>query len=98
MARFWVSWWDPNGDFELFWPWWATGQRETDDDDEEVSICAALEASSEEEVEEFIRAAYDAPKDLTLEFRFIEERDDDWSPFSSRFPKAQWMRWPSAST
>jgi len=31
------------------------------------------------------------PEDV--EWRFVEERPDDWSPFSDRFPQADWMEW-----
>jgi hypothetical protein len=29
-----------------------------------------------------------------LQMRFIDARPDDWSPFSDRFVRGDWMQWP----
>ncbi len=91
MKRFWVSWWHSwdYGEFEIHTPWWFAGFREG-----EESVCAAVIAESEEAAKRFVCAAYDR-KDITPEFRFCEERVDDWSPFSGRFKQADWMKWPT---
>lgn len=91
MTRFWLSWIHTTqaGVLELHTPWWVSGYR-----DEEVCICAAVVADSEEAAKALIVAAYDVTP-AELEWRFCVEREPDWSPFCSRFPKADWMRWPS---
>lgn len=87
-TRFWVSWLrDPYVKFTLHSPWWISGYR-----DGQATICAAIEAASEEAAKALIVAAHDTPVDL--EWRFCTERDPDWSPFCNRFPRASWMVWP----
>jgi hypothetical protein len=89
LKNYWISWWARalDGAFELHFPWWVSGEKI---DEDSSSICAAVKANSEKEVREMIYICYDTrPEDL--EWRFIEERPDDWSPFCDRFPKAEWM-------
>lgn len=86
--RFWVSWWEPyeNGDDDVRprkWPlkngilnYWNSGSRE-----DAASICALIEAESEEAVEQAVAKQGWSPK----EWRFIEEKPSDWTP-GSRFP------------
>lgn len=94
MTNYWVSWWhlesfntDDMG-FEIHSPWWISGQRGSDG---ATSICAAIKAESEESAKAKIIYSYDITR--ILEFRFCEERPDDWTPFSDRFPKRDWMQW-----
>lgn len=91
MKKWWVSWYDEYrfGDFELHFPWWISGVRGEDNAD---MICAALMADTEEAAIEIVYAVYDKRPDA-IEFRFVEGRPDDWSPFCGRFPKADWMAW-----
>lgn len=57
------------------------------------TICAAVQAENEEAAKALIVTAHDAP--VALEWRFCEERDSGWVPFSARFPRAAWMKWES---
>lgn len=89
MKTFWVSWWhtDAYSAFEIHAPWWESGFRGADS---ASSLCAAIRAPSEAEAQALVIQSYDtAPVDL--EFRFVEERPDDWSPYTDRFRKADWM-------
>lgn len=90
--RWWVSWYSPAdlyGKFELHSPWWVSGS----DADERDVICAAILAHSEGDAVQTVKECYDdCPP--PIEFRFVEERPADWSPFNSRFQKANWMKWP----
>jgi hypothetical protein len=92
--NWWVSWYNTHtGDaFELHSPWWVSGTRMSDDAD---TIVAAIRAPSEKAAKGKVIAAYDRPPVTSLEWRFCEERPEDWSPFGSdRFPQAAWMQWP----
>lgn len=90
LKPFWMSWWhhDRYGAFELHSPWWSSGFR----GDDATSICAAVLAEDEEAAREVVLASYDKRPD-DVEWRFTEERPLDWSPFTSRFRKADWMKW-----
>lgn len=95
MKRWWVSWHHNNvmGEFELHTPWWISGYSGNSE-----TICAAVIAETKDAVREKIFAAYDErPKRIS--WRFIEPRPDDWKPWvipkgTSRFQKADWMKWP----
>lgn len=98
--KWWVSWfWPPDlGSFTLYWPWWISGSRVTLDKndrikEEEHTICAAIQAESEEAAMGIVIACFDE-KPKAMEWRFVEEKPDDWSPFCDRFPRADWMLWP----
>lgn len=88
LTPFWVGWYGIGG-FEYHGPWWisgyASGQR--------VTYCAAVMAADEEAARKVILTAYD-DAEPDVEFRFAEERDQAWSPYSDRFGQAGWMRWP----
>lgn len=95
MNNYWVSWFGPKAEFELHHPWWISGYRYQHDVDigdeiEQPTICAAVKAESMPAAMELIYACYDI-RPAVIEFRFCEERPDWWSPYSSRFPKADWM-------
>jgi len=90
MTSFWLSWIHNSermGEFELHWPWWISGH--TADDSE--TICAAIRAENALAAQSVIYHAYDNPTPLT--FRFCGRRDTYWSPFTDRFPRADWMEW-----
>ena len=87
--NWWVSWYS-NGAFEYHGPWWVSGQRLSDN---AHTICAAVRADTEDAARKVITDAHDDPT-TTLEWRFVEERPDDWNPFSDRFPRADWVQWP----
>lgn len=103
MKNFWVSFWAARefGAFEIHSPWWFSGYRfkpgtkldDIDDEDTtESSVCAAVRAESEEAAREFIYQSFDVRPEC-IEFRFVEERPADWSPYSDRFRQAAWMKW-----
>jgi len=89
MRRFWVSWYASSLDFEVHTPWWVSGYR-----DDTPVVCAAVIANDADDAQSVIRACHDDPQ-AEIEWRFVEERPDDWSPFNSRFKRADWMRWTS---
>ena len=86
---YWVSWYatEENGPFTLNWPWWFSGYRCSDDAD---TTCTAVRAPSENHAKALVILAHDKPPNQ-IEWRFVEERPDDWSPFCDRFPRAEWM-------
>jgi hypothetical protein len=65
--------------------WWISGFREND-----RTVVAAVKAPTEDAARELVYAAYDARPDR-IEFRFVQRCDT--SPFSDRFPRADWMQW-----
>ena len=88
---YWVSWYDLHyGKWELHSPWWVSGERLHDG---AQTICAAIRAPSPDAAMIMIEQAHDEPRPLPLEFRFVDERPDDWSPFCDRFQRAAWMKW-----
>ncbi|MDP3869168.1 hypothetical protein [Phenylobacterium sp.] len=91
MSRFWISWYGENGVFELHSPWWVSGYR-----DDDFIFCAAVIAPDEAAAKAQIVETHDEP--VELEWRFAEERPDDWTPFCGRFPRSPWMRWLDDST
>ncbi len=89
--NYWVSWYAPRKEgFELYFPWWVSGY--VCDENQTETICAAIKASNELRAMDIIFDAYDS-KDIKLEFRFVNEQVENWSPFCERFPKADWMKW-----
>lgn len=93
MKSFWLSFWAAYslGEFEIHSPWWISGERFGDAGDESA-VCVACRAEDEEAAMEFIYQSFDN-RPAEIEFRFVEERPDDWSPFGDRFRKRDWMQW-----
>ena len=99
MGNWWVSWYEhgsrKNGDFEsgvafeLHTPWWISGERL----DGQTTIVAAVKARNEAEAKRVVLRAHDKP--VRLNWRFVNARPDDWSPFCDRFTRAKWMQWPA---
>lgn len=94
MKNFWVSWWQNRelGPFELHSPWWVSGSRGLGPSTFDESIVAAVKAEDEAAARQVVVDSYDKSPD-EIEFRFVEERPNDWEPFSDRFPRAEWMKW-----
>jgi len=99
---YWVSWYCPEdmmGKFELHSPWWISG--ETMDEPMSFTICAAVMATSEDQAKLKVIMSHDAPyvsrASTETVWRFASLKPDDWSPFTDRFPKADWMQWPQAA-
>lgn len=91
----WLSWWRTTelGAYEIHSPWWVSGYRERADGGTDDSICAAVMAPDEDAAREVILASYDT-RPADVEWRFVEEMPAGSSPFTDRFPRAGWMRWP----
>lgn len=102
MKFYWVSFYAPGGDmqgFEYHGPWWVSGYEMNEDLDHGVKadvpiIVAAVMATDEAAAYETLRLAFDEQeRPRTLRERFANEKD--WGePYSDRFPKASWMKWP----
>lgn len=95
MKRWWLSFYAcvPLKHFEYHGPWWISG--EICDTVGTQIVCLAVVARDESSAIEIIRRAYDHKKrPAILDLRFCEERSAQWKPFTDRFPKANWMRWP----
>jgi hypothetical protein len=87
MRIYWLSWENRNefSNYELHWPWWLSGSC-----DGFNTICAAVVGRDEDTVREVVYDCYDARPDH-IRFRFIEERPDDFVPYTDRFPWKSWM-------
>lgn len=87
MRIYWLSWESRNefSNYELHWPWWISGSG-----DGFNTICAAIVGRDEDAVREVVYDCYDARPDH-IKFRFIEERADDFVPYSDRFAWKSWM-------
>ena len=95
--RWWVRFFVDGADlshFEYHGPWWISGYAPDAEGDYTVHIiCAAVVAASEDAARRVIVAAFDDGHTLA-EWSFSSSRDADWEPFSDRFSRASWMRWP----
>jgi hypothetical protein len=94
--KWWVSWYETPDMYEACicaladtrLPIWPSGFRVSDD---ASTMVAAVQAENEEAAREQITSLYRGIWDI--EWRFVEKRPDDWSPFCDRFPWAEWMLW-----
>lgn len=92
LKRFWISWYEPHIEkFEYHGPWWISGQLFDGSLD---TVCAAVIAKDEESARQKMLNCYDDKRVPAFNWRFCEERPDDWEPFNGRFPRADWMKWP----
>ena len=91
MNNYWISWVSEEkfGEFELHFPWWVSGSRGSDD---AGILCAAVKAENKQLAAKLIYMAYDVVPEK-IEFRFFEPRPLNWSPFTTRFQKSDWMKW-----
>lgn len=87
--RWWLSWYNRSGDWALWFPWWISGY---DSEGREIVVAAVIAPSEEEAWEVIYNAYFGRPSHL--EQRFIEELPEGKSPFSDRFPRADWNVWP----
>lgn len=89
---YWLSWEhepDRMGAFELHSPWWVSGETI---EGYTKTICAAVRAPSVDAAWDLIAESYDkCPGAIPI--RFCQRKGDDWSPYSERFPRAEWMQW-----
>ena len=93
MKRFWISWYQPTEDYRpLADPpnaavlgWWCSGYRCSD---EAATLCALVAAEDERRAEAAVKVDWPEAE----EWRFCEERADDWRP-TDRFPiESEWAR------
>jgi hypothetical protein len=86
MIRHWVSWWSGNYQDEGCtappFQVWVSGSRfrDTNDDRDEQSLCAVIDADSEQAIKETVAKHYP-----DYEMRFCNPVADDFQP-SNRFP------------
>lgn len=93
----WLSWLSA-GPFTLEWPWWISGAALYSDNTTRDTICAAVMARNETHAKDIIRDAHDDHR-AKIQWRFVRvDLPQAWSPFSERFPRADWMQWPVAES
>jgi len=96
MRNFWISWEHRSdyGDFVLPSPWWVSGGGNDGLENQFDSICAAVRAEDEDDAKRIIIKSFDSvPPMDNFKWRFVDEKPENWSPFSDRFPRDQWMSW-----
>lgn len=95
MRPWWVGWYMPADlapTFELHSPYWESGLAADADGNFTVrTMVAAVLAETPEAAKARVVAAYDSPP-ADVEWRWEPELLDR-SPFSGRFPQAEWMAW-----
>ena len=80
--RFWISWYSKEDPQDLPFEAWETGERvNADFSTHSYSICAVIDAESEEVAYTLARQHYP-----DLEERFCTPKEDDFQP-GNRFPK-----------
>lgn len=77
--RWWASFDLIEGDYDLHFPSWTTGYSERG----RTAVFAAI-ADTQEAVMAHVESFFVG--DYTIEWRFIEERGDNFYPYSDRFP------------
>lgn len=96
MTNWWISFSSPEEmmpTFEYHGPWWVSGSFEQNDKDH-LNVCLAIRAETEEEAKNKVVNCFDNGNEQLI-WRFCEEHSDDWSPFSDRFRRSNWMVWPN---
>ena len=89
-SYFWVRFrHNASGNFEMHCPWWTTGE----DVDGHMFVCAAVPAGGAAEAKARVLASFDKGHAGGVKLTFVERREDDWAPFSERFPRKSWMVW-----
>lgn len=97
MYRYWVSWWQGGDDARpITYPpplpilgWWISGER-FDDEETEQSICAVVEAESEDQAWEAIKQ--DGAWPDAGEERFCEQQSSVWIPTNRFEISGDWMK------
>ena len=86
MKRYWVSWWSGNYESEGCknppFKVWVSGSRDRkgDGDKDDLSMCAVIDAPSEQVIKAALKKYYP-----DMEDRFCERVAGDWAP-TDRFP------------
>lgn len=76
--------------FEYHGPWWLTG--EVCARVPQHCICAAVQAESDEGAKAILAGCFDRGHGWA-QVDFVIEKPEGWTPFSERFPQADWMQW-----
>lgn len=101
--QFWVRWEVRSAlmpQFEYHGPWWTSGygsvSADSEDGEEETRICcAAVMAESDDAAKGVILGSFDTKEAASeVEFSFANERPVDESPYTDRFRRRDWMKWP----
>jgi len=92
LKPFWVRFKTSMGHFEYEGPWWCSGLVGDERDPKPDIIVAAVMAYSEEAAKSILRGTHDDGYEPA--FDYVSRRNKNWSPFSERFPRRDWMRWP----
>jgi len=92
LKPYWVRFKTNMGHFEYEGPWWTTGIVDDARDPKPDIVCAAVMAYSEDAAKAILRGTHDDGYEPN--FDFVSRRNKNWSPFSDRFKRAEWMKWP----
>lgn len=95
---FWVSWnhRPRHGTFVADFPCWLTYSYIGYGRGSYAAYCASAMARDDDEARDIIFRAH-RKRPPAIDFRFVDKKRADWSPFSRRFPRADWMVWPEAA-
>lgn len=86
--RWWASFELLSGNYEIHSPSWVSGYGRG------PTVVFAGIAESEDDLMEHIEA-HCLDEGSSVEWRFVNERDDDYSPYTDRFPgPSSWHVWP----
>ena len=84
MNRYWVSWWsgyyEDEGCTKPPFQIWISGQRDRDENRDECSLCAVIDARSEDDIWAYINKHFP-----DYEKRFCNIKETDYIP-GNRFP------------
>lgn len=87
--RWWLSFYvDEDHGWLIESPWWISGYGENTN-----IVVVAMVATTEDEAKDKVLSGID--EGAKFEWRFVIEKENDWSPFGDRFQRADWMEWPS---
>ena len=90
----WVGWYMPTElapTFEGHFPWWESGYAPDEHSNFTIgTMVGAVLADSADAAKAFVVASFDVPPEV--EWRW-EPEPIARSPFSDRFPQAEWMAW-----
>lgn len=92
--RYWISWLGSEFPKAIIpsWPWWIDGWTYGASGEQTPIIVGAVVGTSVEQVKQRVTDARIGGR--VKEWRFVEEKPADWTPFNQRYPQQPWMRWP----
>ena len=77
------------------WPWWLDGWTFDGAGVSTPIIVGALIAKDAEEAKRLVSDARIGGR--VKEWRFCEEQPAGWTPFTERYPRQPWMKWPEVA-